>query len=203
MHRALRAALLQERAGLCAGTLACAGSGRRNHRARDVRVVAHRRRRRAQNPHDDLRAHQHPPRLQAQGIRENIARPFHANCRRDGRGLPPDLREHRVLRQERLCSREHQGNPLRRRPRQRRALLPLQRTAGRVLRRNHRQLPRPRTVLCRHAQSRGVREVRRGIPAEGKTRAARAARVKRTCVGEGPPLAPATCHPRVSGELIK
>ena len=82
MHRALRAALLQERARLCAGTLARAGSGRRNHRARDVRVVAH----------------------------------------------------------------------------------------------------RPRTVLCRHAQLRSVREVRRGISAEGKARAARAVRVKRTCV---------------------
>ena len=42
------------------------------------------------------------------------------------------------------------------------------------------------------------------IPAEGKARAARAVRVKRTCVGEGPPLAPATCHPRytILGNLL-
>lgn len=53
------------------------------------------------------------PDYKRKGYGKNIARPFHANCRRDGRGLPPDLREHRVLRQERLCGREHQGNPLR------------------------------------------------------------------------------------------
>ena len=81
------------------------------------------------------------------------------------RKMPAHRRKHRILRQERIRSRLHQGHPLRRRPEQRRAIFLVQGTRRRILGRSDRLVQRPRGLLRDRANARRIREVRSKLSA--------------------------------------
>ena len=110
-------------------------------------------------------AYQHPSGLQATGIRQGAPRLFHGTRAQNGRRLPAYRREHRILRQERIRPRLHQRHPLRRRPRQRRAILLVQGTGRRFLKRSNGLVQRPRGLFRDRANARRIREVRSKLSA--------------------------------------